>query len=325
MIDRDAIVWPGLLPRGSCLGVIAPAGPVPRERLSRGLRALREQGYGVKLGDSVLAKRHYLAGTDEQRLADLHRLWADPEVDAIWCARGGYGTMRLLPDIDWSILQRPIPLIGYSDITALQLALIARTGLVSFSGPMVGTIHGYGADAGIDPSTAACLWQWLLDDRPEQTLYSPGPARPRVLQPGVAEGPLLGGNLSLFAALVGTPYLPDCDGAVLVIEDVGETPYRLDRMLTQLKLAGILDRLSAVLIADFADCYPPRRDEPGLPIDLLVLERLGGRDIPVLSGIAYGHIDRRCTIPLGAWCRVDAGRAEVTIEVGRRPGGSGDE
>ena len=306
--------WPRPLPPGGTIGVFAPAGPCRRGDLCRGLRALTQRGYRLKVAESCRRRWHYLAGNDDRRLADLHALVADPEVDALWCARGGYGTMRLLDRVDWALLaERRLPLIGYSDITALQLALFAQTGLISFSGPMVGTVYGYGAADGIAPETEAELFGWLTPGPANQTLENPGGAPLRWLQSGVAEGRLLGGNLSLLAALVGTPYLPDLRGAILAIEDVGEVPYRVDRMLTQLRLAGLLDQVSAALLGDFADCFPPATDEPGPAVEELLMAILGRPGIPVASGLLHGHIRRRCTLPLGAMARIsEAGR--ITID-----------
>ncbi|NUQ02149.1 MAG: LD-carboxypeptidase [Armatimonadetes bacterium] len=297
--------WPTPLLPGMTIGIASPAGPVTADSLDRGLRRLHTLGFETRPGPHARDRWHYLAGSDADRAADLQALWSDPEVDAVWCARGGYGAMRLLPLVDWQRLARPIPLIGYSDITALQLALYRHHRLVSFSGPMISTSHGYGHPESVDHHTETDLWSWLRPGPLPRQLANPPELPLRVLREGRAEGPLLGGNLSLVAALVGTPYLPDFHGAILVIEDIGEAPYRVDRMLTQLALAGILDQIAGVVIGDFADYQPPPEPDPGPPVAELVLERLGDRDLPVLADLTYGHLPRRCTVPLGAWCRLE--------------------
>lgn len=306
-------LWPEPLIAPATIAVISPAGPVPHAQLDRGLARLAARGFTIQTGEHARGRYEYLSGTDAERLADLRSAWADPEVDAVWCSRGGYGVMRLLDQIDWQVLSRPLPLLGYSDITALQLALQAKFGLVSFSGPMVGTSNGYGLPEELDARSEADLWAWAGERKLPRALASPYGEPLTVLRHGLAEGILTGGNLSLLAGLIGTPYLPDMRGAILVIEDVGECPYRVDRMLTQLRLAGILDQIAGLVLGDFDDCFPPVKDEPGLPLDELVMELLGDRDIPVVSGLRYGHIKQRCTVPLGAMARVETTAPRITV------------
>ncbi|MBI2301294.1 MAG: LD-carboxypeptidase [Armatimonadetes bacterium] len=309
-------LWPPPLPPGGTVGVIAPAGPLRSEQLARGVRALRERGYRVLLGRHLRHKNHYLSGTDAERLEDLHAMWADPRVDAVWCARGGYGTMRLLPGVDWELIRRrPLPLIGYSDITALQLAMLSRAGLVTFSGPMVASGHGFGRAGGIDSETEAGVTQWVGNGT-DGELRNPGGGLV-TLQPGRCAGPLVGGNLTLTAALAGTAYAPDFTGAILFIEDVSETPLRVDRYLTALKLHGILDQVAGVILGDFSDCFPPVCEEVGPPVEELVLERLGRPDVPAVSGLAYGHIGRRCTVPVGARAEMDASAGRILVRRGQ--------
>lgn len=306
--------WPDPVPDGATIGVASPSGPVDRAALDRGVAALEAAGYRVRLAPHVADSWHYLAGPEADRVADLHALWSDPEVAACWCARGGYGITRLLDDLDWDLLaSRPLPLIGYSDITALQLALLARTGLVSFSGAMVASSYGYGAAAGIDPDTACLLWQWLRPGPRPAVLVNPGDEPLRVVWSGAAEGRLIGGCLTLVATLVGTPYLPDIDGAILVLEDVGEEPYRIDRYLSQLALSGLLGRISGVILGDFEDCFKT----PGPSVAELVLTHLRGRDVPVVSGLRYGHVRRRCALPIGAWAKLTTDPPRIAIHAER--------
>ncbi|MCC7494513.1 MAG: LD-carboxypeptidase [Fimbriimonadaceae bacterium] len=307
--------WPLALPPGGTIGVPAPSGPVVPEQLDRGVAALQARGYRVKLAPSVLARWHYLAGDDATRAAELQALWADPEVDAVWCARGGYGLTRLLDRLDWTVLQRPLPLIGYSDITALQLALLARVGLISYSGPMVASGYGYGRADGVDPETSRLLWPWLEPGPRPTAIRNPDDEPLQVWRPGSATGPLVGGCLTLVANLVGTPYLPSLQGAVLLLEDVDERDYRIDRYLSQLRLAGVVDQISGLVLGEFTDCF----DDDSAPLREIVTQWLGDRDIPVLAGLRYGHLARRCTVPLGAAVRVNTAPAAITLEAAPGP------
>lgn len=309
----EQVTWPAPLVAPATIAVVSPSGPVPHAQLDRGIARMEARGFTIKLGDHAKGRYEYLSGTDAERLADLHAAWADPEVDAVWCARGGYGAMRLLDSVDWDSLARPLPLIGYSDITALHLAIQAKFDRVGFSGPMLGTSNGYGMPDDLDPASDADLWAWIGDRELPRALANPYGEPLTVLREGVAEGRLVGGNLALVAALVGTPYLPDLSGTILVVEDVGEYPYRIDRMLTQLRLSGDLDRIAGIILGDFDDCFPPVKDEPGLPLDELVIELLGDRDIPVVSGLRYGHIKQRCTVPLGAMARLSTSGPEIVV------------
>lgn len=312
-----APLWPRRLKQGETIAVIAPSGPVRPDYLQRGVALLEARGYRVQLGEHVLAREHYLAGSLEQRLADWHTAWADPSVAAVWCARGGYGAMHLLPQLDdQQIATRRLPLIGYSDITALQTAIAARFGLVGFSGAMAASGFGYGHPDGIDPDTESLLWPWLDPPADELPLANPGGEPLQVVRAGSAEGRLLGGCLTLVAALLGTPFAPDFSGAILVIEDTEEEPYRLDRYLTHLALAGVFEQVSAVLIGDFASCYPPASRTDGPPVEALVERCVGARRIPILSGLRYGHLRRRCTVPIGAWASVDSSGPSIRVRVG---------
>jgi muramoyltetrapeptide carboxypeptidase len=300
---------------GATIGVLSPASPVEPERLERGMDALRARGYRVIAAPHVLDARHHLAGDDADRAADFNALWADAEIDALWCSRGGYGTMRLLEHLDWDLVAaRPKPFLGYSDVTALQLALFARTGLVTFSAPMVGSLHGFARPDGMLPATEADLWRWLRPEAGPMPLVNPGRAPLVALRPGRAAGRLLGGNLTLVTALVGTPWLPALDGAILAIEDVGEKPYTVDRMLTHLALAGVLDRLAAIVLGDFSRCWPEGR---GPALEELVLGIVGARPVAVIGGLLHGHIDARVTLPLGAWVELDGDPPRLVVHPGR--------
>src|SRR5919197_4079278 len=234
-LKRAPIRKPLRIRSGDVVGVIAPAGAVDGERVGAGVALLEGWGLRVEVGSAVLKRRAYLAGSDEERLADLVQMMEDPRVRAVFCARGGYGSQRLVPRLDLAPLARqPKPIVGYSDVSALLNAAVAA-GVVAVHGPMVASDMARGLSPRSEASLRALLtdpaWLWEAE-------------APETVRPGRATGRLLGGCLSVLVATLGTPHAPDTDGTILFLEDVGERPYRLDRLLTQLRQAGKLDRVA---------------------------------------------------------------------------------
>jgi muramoyltetrapeptide carboxypeptidase len=289
------------LAAGDPVRVIAPSGPVPREAFLAGLEILRGR-YDVRYDDGVFARDGYLAGPDERRLGELTSALADPEARAIVMARGGYGLLRLLPFVDiGALVSRPRPIVGFSDGTAL-LARAARAGIASIHGPVVTQLAGLGA------SDHAALFE---------RLESPGPVLLldglEGLIPGRVRGPLLGGNLEMFSRLIGTPYLPDIAGAILFFEDLGERPYRIDRLLAHLDLAGLFGAASAVVVGDFSGCREPEVTRAESPTaDEVLVERLGRLPIPVALRGAFGHGGRNRALPYGTTCELDTTTGTLT-------------
>jgi muramoyltetrapeptide carboxypeptidase len=287
-----ALQRPPRLEPGARIALVAPAGPLRDESdVERAVANVRGLGWEPIVGTNALARHGYLAGRDEDRLFDLQRAIDDEHVDAIWCLRGGYGTMRLLDTIDFSALRsRPKPLIGFSDITVLHAAIGREAQLVSFHGPTArGVLTEFSRDSliravarGSDPCGHA--------------------SHARSLAPGRETGRLVGGNLALLAALAGTPYEPDYDGAILVLEDVNESVFRVDRMLTQLRLSGALAQVGAIAFGAFTDA--PDDDPSGF--DALFDEVASRLGVPAIAGIPLGHIEEQWTIPLGAIAELDA-------------------
>jgi muramoyltetrapeptide carboxypeptidase len=314
MGSKGAILPPRLQP-GQRVALIAPAGPMlERDDLVRGQELCRALGFEPVLGASAGRRHGYLAGTDDERLADLNQALRDPAIDAIWCLRGGYGVTRILDRVDFSPLrERPKAVIGYSDVTALILALHHATGVVAFHAPM--------ARAPMPAFSRGCFENLLSRAAPAARLPrlpSPSgilvPRSPRLLtiRGGIAEGPLLGGNLSLIAALQGTAHLPSFDGAILFLEEVGEDLYRIDRMLAQLRMTGMLSRLAGVILGQFTE-MKRGTSEGALGFDEVLDTYFAPLGVPVLSGVPVGHVDEQWTMPIGVRARLDAGAGEVDI------------
>lgn len=305
------ILKPPRLRPGDVIGLISPAStPSPPEKIDKGVRYLEQLGYRVKLGCHVAAQHGYLAGTDAQRAGDLNAMLNDAQVNAVFAMRGGYGTPRLLPFVDYAAVKRsPKIVVGFSDLTALQLALFRKTGLVTFSGPMPGVEFWQKPD----PYTEEHFWRLLTSRRKIGLLPNP-PEKPLVTQnPGQAEGRLLGGNFSLLVSLLGTPYSPDYRGALLVLEDVDEFTHRIDRMFAQLRNAGILRHVAGLLLGQFTQCGPRDAAQPHLTIDQVLTEASTWTPGPVIRHFQYGHIPRKLTIPLGLRARLDASRQKLEV------------
>jgi muramoyltetrapeptide carboxypeptidase len=284
---------------GDTIAVVAPSSPVSRERLEDGVKLLREWGFNVRLMPSTATGRGYLAGkSDVARAADLIDAFADPEVAGIICVRGGYGAQRLLPLLDWDVIRaNPKPFCGYSDVTALHLAIRKEAGFVTFHGPMASR---QGDERELHPWTAAGLKAALTSTAPLGVIASPpdGPTVTTVCA-GRATGPLTGGNLTMVASLVGTPWAVDARGCILLLEDTNESPYRVDRMLTQLLLSGTLDGVAGVVFGDSPDCDAPADDPRSFPLTYILADRLGTLGVPVIYGFPCGHTLFRATLPLG--------------------------
>lgn len=285
------------------IGLIAPAGPAALDT-EKAHQWMRSRGYALRIFPGVGLQEGYLAGSDEARLKDLHDAFADSEVDAILCLRGGYGSPRLLDKIDFDLLRRnPKPFVGYSDITALHLAINRFAGFVSFHGPMLN------ADLlGEKQAPTESSFFNLLRGQARAGSLLPHPvAFPlTTIEPGIALGSLLGGNLSMIASTLGTPYEINTDGIILFIEDVNEPLYRIDRLLNHLRLAGKLAKLRGVLVGDVA----------GVDFDALcglLKQTFEPLRIPVLAGWRSGHCDPNLTLPMGALVRLDAGARELTL------------
>jgi muramoyltetrapeptide carboxypeptidase len=258
---------------GSSIALLAPASPFDTDLYEKGAKILRTAGYEVVPGENIFKKEKYLAGTDMERVRDLTRAVLDPKIEAIISIRGGYGSGRLLPRIPFSDFSRnPKIFIGHSDTTFLHLGLISRAGWSTFHGPnLVGMSQiPQSAESVLKVLAGEASYEWVFD-------------RDQVIRPGVAHGRVIGGNLTCLAHLVGTPYMPDMSGALLLIEDRGEALYRLDRMMNHLKLSGILAGLGAILLGEFTQCAE------NADICMMIMDLVGEYDFPVVHSLPFGH------------------------------------
>ena len=309
---------PKALSPGDTVGLITPATFVSDpERLETAERTVRYFGLEPKWGKHVARKWGYAGGTVEERLADLHAMFADRTVKAVFCVRGGYGSGHLLDRIDYKLIRaNPKIFIGYSDITAMHLAIHKMTGLVTFHGPV--------ALSGFSQYTQQFYRKALFEAKPLGELTNPpetNQLRPRdhlhAIRPGKASGRLIGGNLSLVAATMGTPYEIDTRGRILFLEDVDEQPYSLDRMLTQLRLAGKFDQAAGLVWGECSDCRPkefrPSFSDGTFTTNEVVFQMFKQLRIPVLSGLTIGHTDDQLTLPEGVAAELDADKGTLTI------------
>jgi muramoyltetrapeptide carboxypeptidase len=289
---------------GDRVAVVAPAGPVSPERLARGCARLRAAGFDVVTGTHVLAGHGRFAGTDEQRAADLTAAWCDDAVRAVVCARGGYGTLRLLDHLDPAAFAtaRPPALVGSSDVTVLHRWLARQAGAVTLYGPMAAD-RALGTDD-LGPEPADHLARTLTSPEDTVALRSPGAVE---LVPGRSTGVVTGGNLNLLAALLGTPDAGSARGAIVLLEDVAKEGHRIDRLLTQLLRAGWFDGVAGVVAGTWANCGPDA--------DEVLLERLAPLGVPVLAGFDAGHGPRRLTVPLGLPATLDTGARTLRYAV----------
>lgn len=277
------------------LGLCAPASHFKREDFEAGVRLLEGRGFRLRYSQRLFQRKGFFAGDDRARAAELHELFADPEVGAVMAVRGGWGSLRLMEHLDFGLLRRhPKPFVGFSDVTTLLVALNERSGLVALHGPTLTSLPKLEA-ASVD---ALCLA--LREGRFTPLL----PDRPRLIRPRRVTGRLTGGNLSTLVSLLGTPYAPRTEGCLLFLEELRERPYRLDRMLAQLRLSGLLAGVKAVLLGDFILC--------GRPALAVVLAALEGLRVPIVTGYPCGHGTRNVVVPFGAKVTLEAdGRLEA--------------
>lgn len=305
------VLKPPPLHQGDLIGLVSPASaPSTHQMIENGVRYLERVGYRVKVGQHAAKVHGYLAGTDEQRAADFNSMIQDKAVKAIIAVRGGYGTPRILPKLDYKTLKRqPKIIVGYSDLTALQLAIFHKIGLVTFSGPMAGVEMS----DGIDLYTEEQFWRVLTSRSKVGELRNPSDEPLRVLHSGKQSGRILGGNLATAISLLKTPFAPGLGGSILVLEDIDEAPHRVDRMLSQLCNANILENLAGLVFGKFINCVPSDSNKPFIPIEEVLDNVAQAVKCPVLANLQYGHLPRKLTIPLGVRARIDTKRGVLEV------------
>ena len=292
------VIKPQRLNKGQGIGIIAPAGPVTQPEIQPGLDLLKKLDYTIIPSPNLYNKEGYLAGNDDIRLEDLQLMLNNRDIQAIFCARGGYGTLRLLDKIDFDLIRRnPKIIVGYSDITALLLAIFKKTGLVTFHGPVVKEFSKNNI------RNLESVFQLVSSDGLLNLDLSGG----KVLYPGKAVGTIMGGNLSIISHLIGTPFMPSLKDAVLFIEEKGEPLYRIDRMLTHLKLSGILNGLAGFIWGVFEECGDVSA------IDQLLADILSDMEIPSITGLPVGHGQQNITIPIGLQAVLDTELMTLSI------------
>ena len=295
--EFNPLVLPRRLRPGDTIGLVAPASPFDIEQLYHGVSLLESAGFNVRMSKSIFLKSGYLAGPDTQRAALVMKMFDDPVVKAIICARGGFGSMRLLPLLDYKrIREQSKILVGFSDVTALLMALYVRCGLVTFHGPVAASLPAS------DRASLTALIAAVAGDTPVE-LTATGAT---VIRPGMGRGPVLAGNLTTLCHLIGTPFQPSTRDHILLLEDRGEAPYRLDRMLTQLDMAGFLDGIAGLAFGSFEACGEP---EEFLRI---ISDRFKSVPYPVLTGLEFGHGKRNLTIPVGLTASLDTDLGRLT-------------
>ena len=282
-------IRPPCLKAGDTIGIAAPSGPFDRDLFDKGMEVLQGLGFEVHVPSAIFDQNGYLAGPDEARAKVINTLFGDSDIQGILCARGGYGATRVLPYLEWDAIRRhPKIFVGFSDITVLHNAILGRTGLVTFHGPMGTTL------ATATQESIASLQQVLMSGAP--TTLAPPDAI--VLQPGEATGRIVGGNLTLLCHLVGTPYQVPFAGGLLFIEDITEAPCRIDRMLVQMSLAGCFEDVAGLVLGQFTECGEQEE------IHDVFMRIFGPLGIPVVAGFPFGHGQQNVTLPIGLEARL---------------------
>jgi muramoyltetrapeptide carboxypeptidase len=312
---KQSLIKPPRLRFGDTIGLVAPGGHTDDEAIAKAVVRIEQLGFHARLGANLRAVHGNYGGSVQQRLDDLHAMFLDRDVKAIWCIRGGSGCISLLAGLDYALIRaHPTILLGYSDITALHLAIHRHAGLVTFHGPV--------ASSGCSDYTTIHMLAVLMDPQPVYTIPMAlenrvrGQDDPqyaiRTATAGSATGPLIGGNLSLVSALAGTPYAADFRNAILFLEEVNEEPYRIDRWMTQLDLATGFRHAAALMIGVCENCGP-KEDAVSLSLDQTLDQHLLPLTIPAVSGYSFGHIRNQFTLPVGVMARLDTDSQTVTL------------
>jgi len=298
-VNNSKVIIPARLEAGDTIGLVAPSGSFNHRAFQSGIAVLENKGFHISIPDNLFSKKGYLAGSDKQRALQLNNSFANPAIKAILCARGGFGALRILPFLDYRLIRRhPKIFIGFSDITALLAVLYYKCGLATFHGPVATSL-------GRAPSeTQKSFFKALLSQGALQIKST----QPICLNPGVVTGRLAGGNLTTLCHLVGTAFAPDLSDHILLLEDRGEATYRIDRMLSHMKLAGCFENLAGLVLGSFEECGPSES------VYTIVKNIFKTKDIPIAAGFEIGHGTQNMTLPLGVRVELDSSHGLLTYD-----------
>ena len=296
-------IKPKKLKKGDLIGLISPASaPIDDKLIENGVKYIERLGYRTILGKNVGKVRGYLAGTDEERVEDIHQMFSDKKVKAIFCLRGGYGAFRLLDKIDYKLIQKnPKIFVGFSEITALQMAFLQKSNLISFAGPML--LPNFTED--ISSFTEENFWSVITSTKKNRKINLADKEAIFENNSMVASGRIVGGNLSVFTALLGTGFLPDFKKKILLLEEISEPPYKIDRMLNQLRLNNVFKEVSGIVLGNFLDCQENEKDKKTLLLSEVLVDYFKHLNIPVIQNFPFGHSHNILTLPIGAKVKID--------------------
>jgi muramoyltetrapeptide carboxypeptidase len=292
-----AFIKPKKLIRGDLIGIISPASsPDDLSLIESGIRYIEELGYHTILGNNVGKNKGYLAGTDDERVEDIHQMFDDKKVKAIFCLRGGYGAFRLLDKIDYKIIRNhPKIFVGFSEITSLQMAFLQKANLITFAGPMV--VPNFSKN--VSTYTEEYFWRMITSTKKFDEVKLQKLDKLPSLNLGITAGRLVGGNLAVFVSLLGTKYLPDLNNKILFLEEINEPPYKIDRMFNQLRLNKVFYKVSGIILGSFVDCNETDKDKKTLTLEEVWSDYLSSIKIPVIQSFPHGHIKNMVTLPIG--------------------------
>jgi muramoyltetrapeptide carboxypeptidase len=297
---------PKKLMKGDLIGLISPASsPDDLSLIESGVRYIEGLGYHTILGKNVGKIRGYLAGTDNERAEDIHQMFSDKKVKAVFCLRGGYGAFRLLDKIDYKIIRNnPKIFVGFSEITALQMAFLQKANLITFAGPMV--IPNFSKE--VSSYTEENFWRMITSNKKPGRIKFPKLNRLSFISPNEAAGIMVGGNLAVFTSLLGTRYFPGLKNKILFLEDISEPPYKIDRMFNQLRLNNAFKKVKGIILGRFEDCKEIDEKKKTLTLEEVCSDYLGSIKIPAIHSFPHGHIKDMVTLPIGIRIRLNAAK-----------------
>ena len=307
-------IKPKKLKRGELVGIISPASSANDERdVENGVKYIEGLGYRTILGNNVGKQRGYLAGTDEERVQDIHQMFSDKNIRAIFCLRGGYGAFRLLDKIDYKLIQKnPKIFVGFSEITALQMAILKKANLVTFAGPMI--LSNFSKDK--NDFTEKNFWSVITSSKKLKRISFFQKNILSNIKFGEVIGELVGGNLSVFTSLLGTGYLPDLKNKILLLEEVNEPPYKVDRIFNQLRLNKVFDKVSGIILGNFIDCEETDKKKSSLTLEEVFTDYFNELKIPIVSSISHGHSKKMITLPLGVKLKINLDKRHLEFMEG---------